>query len=77
MTPKETKMNFDPNNFFAVLTIADIADKFPELHPMDFTKISLNEELTKRNYEIVTQEYRDFGYKTLKEYYWMEIDTIV
>ncbi len=70
-------MGFDPNDFFTVMTIADIAPKFPELQEMDFSAVSLNTELTKRNYEIVSREYRDFQYSDLKEYYSLEIDTIV
>lgn len=70
-------MNFNPDNFFSTTTVEDIAPKYPELEDMDFTKVSLNEELTTRNYEITSAEYKDFLYTSLKEYYAFEVDTIV
>jgi hypothetical protein len=70
-------MSFNPNDFFTTTTVEDIAPKYPELETMNFQEISLNEELTARNYEITSSEYTDFMFPTIKEYYTFEVDTIV
>lgn len=70
-------MSFNPDDFFTTTTVEDIAPKYPEFEDMDFTQVSLNEELVQRNYEITTKEYKDFMFKDIKEYYTFEVDTIV
>jgi len=71
-------MSFNPDDFFnKSTTVEDIAPKYPELSGINFKEVSLNEELTARNYEITSPEYKDFLYSDLQEYYKFEIDTIV
>lgn len=74
---KKSKVPFDPNAFDSVTTIAEIIDNFPKLHSMDFSKVSLNDELTRLNYEITTPEYKDFEYSDIKDCYHYEVDKIV
>jgi len=71
------KKAFNPDNFFTTIKIKDIKSKLEHLKEIDFTSVSLNEELTKINYEITSPEYRNFMYKTVEEYFEFEIDTIV
>lgn len=68
---------FNPDDFFTTTTIEDIQNKLSHLKDIDFKTTSLNQELTKINYEIVSHEYEDFIYKDLNEYFDFEIDTIV
>lgn len=70
-------MSFNPDDFFTTIKIEDIKDKLVHLKDTDFSKISLNEELVKLNYEITSKEYKDFLYKDLEEYFDFEVDTIV
>jgi hypothetical protein len=74
---KKSKVPFDPNAFDSMTTIGEIVDDFPKLHTMDFSKTSLNEELTKLNYEITSSEYKDFEYSDIKDCYHYEVDKIV
>ncbi|WP_024953983.1 hypothetical protein [Sulfurospirillum arcachonense] len=74
---KKNKVPFDPNAFDSITTIGNIVDDFPQLQTMDFSKFSLNDELTRLNYEIVTPEYKDFEYSDIKDYYAYEVDKIV
>ncbi len=71
------KKPFNPNDFDTDLTIADIAQKFEQLQEIDFTKVSLADEITKLNYEVISSEYEDLKYKDIKDYYTIEVDTIV
>jgi len=71
------KKPFNPDDFFSVKTVEDIAPKFEHLHNLDFQEISLNDELIKLNYEIVSKDYQDKSFKTLEEYYSFEVDEIV
>ncbi len=71
------KKAFNPDSFFTTTTIEDIKIKLKHLESIDFNKISLNEELTKINYEITSPKYKDFIYKNLDDYFSFEIDTIV
>ena len=71
------KKAFNPDNFFIITTVEDIEPKLDHLKEIDFTKFSLNEKLTRINYEITSPEYQDFMYRNLKEYFLFEIDTIV
>lgn len=68
---------FNPDNFFNITKIKDIEEKLEHLKNHDFTKSSLNKELTKINYEVTSSMYSDFMYKTLEEYFEFEVDTIV
>ena len=71
------KKPFNPDNFFATIIIKDIKNKLEHLKEIDLQTISLNEELTKINYEITSPEYKDFMYKNIEDYFDFEIDTIV
>lgn len=70
-------MAFNPNNFFTTTKVEDIIEKFPKLKENDYSKISLKDELTKLNFEIISATYIDFKYKDISEYYDLEIDTII
>ena len=74
---KKNKVPFDPNSFNSITTIENIIDNFPKLLSMDFSKISLNDELTRLNYEIISREYKDFEYSDIKDCYHYEVDKIV
>ena len=74
---KKSKVVFDPSAFDSITTIGNIIDNFPQLKTVDFSKISLNDELTRLNYEIITPEYKDFEYSDIKDYYRYEVDKIV
>ncbi len=71
------KKAFNPNDFDTDLTVADIAEKFKQLKEIDFTKVSLADEITKLNYEVISAEYEDLKYKDIADYYDIEVDTIV
>jgi hypothetical protein len=71
------KKPFNPNDFDTDLSVADIAQKFPQLKEVDFTQVSLADEITKLNYEVISAEYEDLKYKDIKDYYTIEVDTIV
>ena len=68
---------FDPNAFDTYLTIEELILKFDFLKEMDFTKISLKEELVNLNYEIISPEYEDKAFENIEEYYYLEVDEIV
>ncbi|MEJ2372935.1 MAG: hypothetical protein P8Y22_03875 [Sulfurimonas sp.] len=70
-------MSFNPDDFFSTTTVEDIVPKFPQLSELDYSKISLNDELVKINYEVTSPEYKDFMASDIKEYYHFEVDTIV
>ncbi len=70
-------MSFNPDDFFKTITVQDILEKFPQIAKKDFSKISLNEELIKLNYEITSQEYKDFISNDVKDYYHFKVDEIV
>lgn len=74
---KKTKEPFNPDDFFTTITVKDVVPKFEELYKMNFKEVSLNEELTKRNYEIISKEYKDFMASSLADYYEFEVDEIV
>jgi hypothetical protein len=73
----KTKKAFNPNNFYTNLKVEDVAKKFEKLKDFDFTKVSLANEITKLNYEVISKDYEDFKYADIKEYYEIEVDTIV
>jgi len=70
-------MAFNPDDFFTTTKIKDIIEKFPNLQENDYTKISLKHELIKLNFEIISRDYDDLAYKDIKDYYELEIDSIV
>lgn len=74
---KKSKLPFDPNSFDSITTIGEIIDNFPKLYSMDFSKVSLNDELTRLNYEVTSPEYKDFEMSDIKDCYHYEIDKIV
>ncbi|MGB5917532.1 hypothetical protein [Arcobacter sp.] len=74
---KKSRLPFDPNAFDSITTIGKIIDNFPKLQTMDFSKISLNDELTRLNYEITSSEYKDFEFSDIKNCYHYEVDKIV
>lgn len=70
-------MSFNPNDFFDKKNVEDIVKLFPHLEELDYTISSLNDELVKLNYEIVSSEYKDFTYSSIEDYYSFEVDEIV
>lgn len=74
---KKNSKPFNPDDFFATITVKDIAPKFEHLYKINFKETSLNEELTKLNYEIISKEYKDFMSASLADYYEFEVDEIV
>lgn len=71
------KKPFNPNDFDTDLTVADVASRFEKLADIDFTKVSLADEITKLNYEVISKDYEDLKYSDIKDYYDIEVDTIV
>ena len=71
------KKPFNPNDFNTDLKVEDIAKKFSKLEDIDFTKVSLAKEITKLNYEVISKDYEDFKYSDIKDYYDIDVDTIV
>jgi hypothetical protein len=71
------KKPFNPDDFDVNLTVEDIAKKFSKLEDIDFTKVSLAKEITKLNYEVVSKDYEDLKFANIKDYYNIEVDTIV
>jgi len=71
------KKKFNPNDFDTNLTVEDVAQRFEQLKSMDFTKVSLANEIIKLNYEVISKDYEDLKYSDISEYYKIEVDTIV
>ena len=70
--------------FHVLLKLSQICDifkhfieKFPQLEDNDYTKVSLEKELTKLNFEIISRDYDDLAYKDIEDYYELEIDSII
>ncbi len=70
-------MSFNPDDFFNKKNVEDVVKMFPHLEELDYTISSLNDELIKVNYEIVSSEYKDFTYSSIEDYYSFEVDEIV
>lgn len=68
---------FNPNAYDTYLTIEELSNKFEYLKDMDFKELSLNEELTNLNYEIISTDYQDKSYSDISDYYHLEVDEIV
>lgn len=73
----KSNIPFNPNDYDTSLTIEDLAVKFDYLKDMDFKELSLSEELTNLNYEIISSEYIDKTYSNISDYYHLEVDEIV
>jgi hypothetical protein len=58
-------------------TVKDLSEKFPFLSSLDFTKISLADEIIKLNFEVVSREYEDLKYPHIEDYFHIEVDMIV
>ena len=71
------KKPFNPDDFDVNLTVADVVEKFPQLKELDFSLISLADEVTKYNYEVVDPEYEDLRYSSIEDYLDINLDTIV
>lgn len=71
------KKQFNPNDFDTNLTVEDVAKRFTKLQEIDFTKLSLANEITKLNYEVISNDYEDLKYSDIQDYYEIEVDTIV
>ena len=71
------KEPFNPDNFDIDLKVKDVVEKFPQLLTCDYKTVSLNEELTKLNYEVVSPSYEDKKYSSIKEYLELDVDYIV
>lgn len=71
------KKPFNPDDFDVDLRVSDVAERFPQIKDVDFTQVSLKEEVTKYNYEVVSPDYEDLKYADIKDYYDIEVDTIV
>ena len=54
---KKEKKPFNPDDFDIDKKVKDVVVDFPELKNNDYTQISLNNELVKLNYEIVSPQY--------------------
>ncbi|GGD40075.1 hypothetical protein GCM10012288_12640 [Malaciobacter pacificus] len=70
-------MAFNPDDFFITTKVKDILEKFPHLKENDYTKVSLEDELTKLNFEIISRDYDNLAYKNIEDYYELEIDSII
>ena len=70
-------MAFNPDNFFNSSSVKDVVLKYPHLNELDFSITSLNDELIKLNYEIVSSKYKDFISSDIEDYYEFEVDEIV
>ena len=71
------KKPFNPDDFDTNLTVADVAKRFEKLADIDFTKVSLANEIIKLNYELISKDYEDLKYSDIKDYFDIEVDTIV
>ncbi len=58
-------------------TVKYLSEKFDFLNTLDFTKISLADEIIKLNFEIVSREYEDLKYANIEDYFHIEVDMIV
>ena len=73
----KTKKAFNPDDFDVTLKVEDVVKKFPQLLENNYQELSLNDELTKLNYEIASREYEDKKFVGIVEYYGLDVDYIV
>jgi hypothetical protein len=71
------KKPFNPDNFDVDLKVKNVVEDFPQLLEFDYKKVSLNEELTKLNYEVVSPSYEDKKYSSINDYLELDVDYIV
>jgi len=71
------KKTFNPDSFDIDLKVKDVVEKFPQLLEFDYKEVSLNEELTKLNYEVVSPSYEDKKHSSIDEYITLDVDYIV
>jgi len=74
---KKIKKAFNPDDFDIDVKVEDVVKDFPQLSQNDYTQVSLNLELVKLNYEVVSPEYKDLEFKNIEEYFPMDVDYIV
>lgn len=74
---KKNKKPFNPDDFDVTLKVKDISEKFPQLLTHNYKNVSLNEELTKLNYEVASREYEDKKFESIEEYFDLDVDYIV
>ena len=74
---KKEKKPFNPDDFNVEKTVKDVLADFPQLKNNDYSKISLNGELVKLNYEIASRDYQDKKYKNIEDYFTLDVDYIV
>jgi hypothetical protein len=68
---------FNPDDFFQILSVKDVIVKFPQLSEIDFTKESLKDKLIEINYEVISKEYVDKQFSSIEDYFEIEVDEIV
>ena len=71
------KTPFNPDDFDIDLKVKDVVEKFPQIAQFDYKEVSLNEELTKLNYEVVSPSYEDKKYTSIDDYLELDVDYIV
>jgi hypothetical protein len=71
------KKTFNPDDFNIDVKVEDVVTKFPQLLEFDYKEVSLNDELTKLNYEIVDPNYMDKKYTSIDDYLTLDVDYIV
>lgn len=74
---KKTKKPFNPDQFDTNLKVKDVVEIFPQLSSNNYQGISLNDELTKLNYEVASRDYEDKRFESIEEYYNLDVDYIV
>lgn len=74
---KKTKKPFNPDQFDTNLKVKDVVEIFPQLSSNNYQEISLNDELTKLNYEVASRDYEDKRFESIEEYYNLDVDYIV
>lgn len=73
----KSSIPFNPSDYDSYLTIKQLVAKFDYLHNMNFEELSLSEELSNLNYEIVSRDYQDKAHRDIKDYFHIEVDEIV
>jgi hypothetical protein len=74
---KKEKKPFNPDDFNIEVKVKNVLEDFPQLRENDYSKVSLNLELVKLNYEVVSPEYEDKKYASINHYLDLDVDYIV
>jgi len=74
---KKNKKPFNPDDFDVTKKVKDVVEDFPQLLTHNYKIVSLNEQLTKVNYEIASRTYQDKKFEDIKEYFDLDVDYIV